>query len=338
MPLDLVITPIAAPTLANLSAVATLKGILLKWDALKDASLFATEVWVSETDDRSTATLLQTCTSNSYLHTGLPSAETRYYWIRSKNIYERADGAWTPVSSTAGVSATTLLTQTADIGANAITSVTLVQSSANLVQTNYSTWEQVYLFTFLGTGNMFVVDAQHLSDLALTSIGTTGDALAYQKLEIIEHTGYTVGTISMTNASTVVTGIGTSWVGNVVVGDVLQAPNGGRYLIAAVNSDTQLTLSLAYQGASVAAQAYFVITNGLSGITQGLTFKVAEYEMRGGQLLSNKTPFSYRLPMPTTFGKLYDCRMSWYLYRSDASWAISQSSVLKTIILEEIKR
>lgn len=336
MPLDLVITPIAAPTLANLSAVATLKGILVTWDALKNTTLFAAELWVSETNDRAAATLLHTCTANYYLHTGLPSNVTRYYWIRAKNIYERTDGAWTPILSTAGVSATTLLTQTGDINPNAVTAVYLAQSATADTQTAYSTWTQIFRYSFLGTGNYFIADMQLLSDIVLATVGTTGAAEADHLLELLEHTVYSAGTVSVTNGSAVVTGSGTAWLATLGAGDVFLAPDGQRYAILSVGSDTSLTLGTAYLGSTLSGQTYYVIT--ATATLLALSQVVAQYEIKGTHCVSSKAPFRHRLPFPTGAGKLYDCNLHWRMLRGDASWSLSQTAVLKTLILEEIKR
>lgn len=336
MPLDLVINPVVAPTLTNLSAVATLKGVLITWDALKNTTLFAAELWVSETNDRASATLLHTCTANYYLHTGLPSGVTRYYWIRAKNIYERTDGVWTPVSSTAGVSATTLLAQTGDINPNAVAAVYWTQSAAAETQSAYATWTQIFRYAFLGTDNYFIADMQFLSNIVLTTVGTTGSAGADHLLELLEHTVYSTGTISVTNGSAVVTGTGTAWLASLAVGNTLLAPDGNRYAILTVDSDTSLTLGVAYLGATLSGQGYYAITATTSLFT--LSQNVANYEIKGTYCVSSKSPFRHRLPFPTVSGKLYDCNLHWRLSKTDASWSLSQTAVLKTLILEEIKR
>lgn len=336
MPLNLNITPVVAPTVTGLAATATLKGILLTWTALQDATLFAVEVWSSATNDRTAATLLATVTNNYFLHTGLDSGTTVYYWVRSKNTYGRTDGAWTPVSSTAGVSATTLLAQTEDLNANAATSVVLALSNAALTQTTYGVTETVFRYTYLGTGNVQILDVQHLSDFNIATIGTTGEANSQQTLQIIEHTVYTDGLISVTNGSAVVNGSGTLWVANLAVGNTILMPNGGRYTVLTVDSDTQVTLTAVYAGATIGSQSYYAITASVT--TTSLLIKTSKYNISGSYCLTRHFPFHYRLPVLTTLGKLYDCSLLWSLNRTDASWDVSQSSVLKTIIAEEVKR
>lgn len=336
MPLNLAITPVAAPTLTGLSATATMKGVLIAWDALQNATLFAVEIWVSATNNRAAATLLATVTSNYYLHTGLASNVANYYWVRAKNTFGRTDGAWEPVSATAGVLATTLLAQTEDLNPNAATSVVLAQSSAALTQTAYGVNETVFRYTWDGTGNSFVIDAQHLSNLNVTTIGTVGELNSQQTVEVVEHTVYTTGTISVTNASAIVTGSGTLWLANLAAGKIMIMPNGGRYVISTVDTDVQVTLTVAYSGATAAAQSYYAIT---ASVTQmSLAIKTAKYKISGAYCLTTEFPFKHRFPHLTTVGKLYDCSVLWSMSRTDASWAATQSSVLKTLISEEIKR
>lgn len=70
------------------------------------------------------------------------------------------------------------------------------------------------------------------------------------------------GTIAVTNGSKAVTGTDTIW-GNGVInpGDMIQLPNGslGEVEAIASNSNTSLTLKLAYTGASASAQPYAII-------------------------------------------------------------------------------
>jgi hypothetical protein len=93
----LAITATPAPTLTNLRAEGIYGGIQLTWDIPSDDTYYSTQVWGSQTNDRSTALLLGEVTSSNWIYrTGL--GETWYFWVRSVNIYGRADGAWEPVS------------------------------------------------------------------------------------------------------------------------------------------------------------------------------------------------------------------------------------------------
>ena len=70
---------------------------------------------------------------------------------------------------------------------------------------------------------------------------------------------YRVGTITVTNGSTTVTGSGTAWIANAGVGEALYAPDGRLYEIAAIVSNTQLTLGSAYLGSTQSGQAYVIV-------------------------------------------------------------------------------
>lgn len=336
MPLNLAITPVSAPTISGLAATATLKGVLLTWDALQDTTLFAVEIWASSTNDRATATLLTTVTSNYYLHTGLASGLTRYYWVRAKNTYGRTDGAWTPVSSTAGVSATTLMTQTADLNPNAATSVFVSQSIVPFSQTVYDTYQGVTRYTFPGTGNVHVTDLQHGSNFNVLTVGTAGEASSHQKFDVYEHTYYSAGTISVTNGSAVVTGSGTLWLANVAAGNTISMPNNGRYVIQSVDSNGQITLTTPYTGSTAAGQGYYIIT--ATTTLTSVIFETARYKISGSYCLTFEYPFHFRIANPTVVGKLYDADLYWKLARTDASWSVSQDSVLRVLIDEQIKR
>ena len=73
---------------------------------------------------------------------------------------------------------------------------------------------------------------------------------------------YKTGTASVTNGSATVTGTGTLWLANVSAGDSFTvAGDGVVYDVAAVNSNTSITLSVAYAGASVSGAVYAIGTS-----------------------------------------------------------------------------
>jgi hypothetical protein len=69
---------------------------------------------------------------------------------------------------------------------------------------------------------------------------------------------YRTGTVSVTNNNATVTGSGTSWVGNVEVGEGFWGPDGKLYEITAVNSATSLTISPNYLGTTQSGQTYWI--------------------------------------------------------------------------------
>lgn len=70
---------------------------------------------------------------------------------------------------------------------------------------------------------------------------------------------YRTGTISLTNGGTAVTGSGTAFIANTAAGEALLAPDGKFYEIAAVVSDTSLTLGSNYLGTTASGQAYAIL-------------------------------------------------------------------------------
>lgn len=67
---------------------------------------------------------------------------------------------------------------------------------------------------------------------------------------------YVAGTISTTLGSKTVTGAGTAWLANADAGMFLRVGSERYYVIASVDSDTQVTLTEAYEGSTAGAKAY----------------------------------------------------------------------------------
>lgn len=70
---------------------------------------------------------------------------------------------------------------------------------------------------------------------------------------------YTTGTVSVTNNSTTVTGVGTAFVANVIPGEEFRIQGEAGFEVEGVISDTQLTLARAYVGSSKSAQSYEIV-------------------------------------------------------------------------------
>ena len=68
---------------------------------------------------------------------------------------------------------------------------------------------------------------------------------------------YTVGTVTVTDGSTTVTGAGTGWETALIVGGVFYA-GGGAYPIQSVASETELTLAIPYVGVDAAGIGYAI--------------------------------------------------------------------------------
>ena len=71
---------------------------------------------------------------------------------------------------------------------------------------------------------------------------------------------YKTGTATVTNGSATVTGTNTLWLANVTAGDSFTvAGDAVMYDVASVDSDTQITLSVAYAGATASGDRKSVV-------------------------------------------------------------------------------
>jgi hypothetical protein len=71
-------------------------------------------------------------------------------------------------------------------------------------------------------------------------------------------TPYTTGTVTVTNNSAAVVGLGTSWLASVASGDTFTGPSGVVYTVDAVTTNTALALTAVYAGPTLATQAYSI--------------------------------------------------------------------------------
>ena len=67
---------------------------------------------------------------------------------------------------------------------------------------------------------------------------------------------YSAGTVTATKDSQTITGAGTGFLANVEPGMFIRVADGRPYRVASVNTDTELLLTEAYEGATAAGQAY----------------------------------------------------------------------------------
>lgn len=84
---------------------------------------------------------------------------------------------------------------------------------------------------------------------------------------------YKTGTVSVTNGSTTVTGMGTSFVANVSAGFGFIGPDFHIYEVSSVTNDTTLVLVQPYLGTTAPTQAYNIFQT--QGIIAGLSTQVA---------------------------------------------------------------
>ena len=70
---------------------------------------------------------------------------------------------------------------------------------------------------------------------------------------------YLTGTVTVTNASNIVTGVGAEWLGKISPGDIFTIQNSNVwYEVATVDSDVQITLTAPYVDITAAGAAYLL--------------------------------------------------------------------------------
>ena len=104
---------------------------------------------------------------------------------------------------------------------------------------------------------------------------------------------YKTGTVTVTNNSATVTGTNTLWLANVTAGDSFTvAGDGVMYDVASVDSDTQVTLSMAYAGVTAAGAVYaigtgFTVPDSFPEMSQG-DIETATIFTRGMRKIQSK--------------------------------------------------
>jgi hypothetical protein len=120
---------------------------------------------------------------------------------------------------------------------------------------------------------------------------------------------YKTGTATVTNGSATVTGTNTLWLANVSAGDSFTvAGDGVMYDVASVDSDTQVTLSVAYAGVTASGAVYaigtgFTVPDSFPEMSQGdiETATIFTRAMRGVQgKFSGIVSTIYGLAYPST--------------------------------------
>lgn len=103
---------------------------------------------------------------------------------------------------------------------------------------------------------------------------------------------YRIGTVSVTNGSPTVTGIGTNWFSVINAGDAFRGPDDDIYEVLTVNSDTSLTLAEPYGGLTASGQNYaiFQTQSIVRSLAQGVSSLRAAYDATA--LSAASAPFS----------------------------------------------
>ena len=119
---------------------------------------WATELWVSTTNNRASATLATTERGSSYTYATSPST-TRYFWIRAKGLSNQTNGAWYPSGATSGISGSS--NAAASIPATTSVSAAGLSTGSSISNPTVSAWETWYspangTFTCPSSGNGYI--------------------------------------------------------------------------------------------------------------------------------------------------------------------------------------
>ncbi|WP_146043289.1 MULTISPECIES: hypothetical protein [unclassified Pseudomonas] len=94
-----------------------------------------------------------------------------------------------------------------------------------------------------------------------------------------------LGTVSVTNGSTTVTGVSTGFAANTRIGDAFIGPDGRQYELQNVASDTVISVLPAYLGPTASVQPYAVVP--VQGYQKGLADQVRDWTNQYGQKMAD---------------------------------------------------
>lgn len=101
-----VTVPVASPPTA-IAPTSVMFGIELVVTYPQTSDIGYCEIWAATTNNRDVSSLIGITRNGKFTHQGLGNSATRYYWARTKNVFEQ-NSTWYPVSSTAGVVGATI--------------------------------------------------------------------------------------------------------------------------------------------------------------------------------------------------------------------------------------
>lgn len=271
------------PPTAELSGLQTAsssgKFIVLQWIIPPDIDYFATEIWVSTTNNRASATLYAKETSNSFRYPATVG-DTRYFWIRPIDVYGYSvNNPFFPVSATAGVVGTLTGVGTENIEPGAATKITRIALGSGLINTATSVNTPIstsYIAPFVfvpefPTSNMEVV-AELFTEATPTSSEFTGAGTMTVSMLIdiseLAPAAPSVGSITLTNGSTTVTGSGTALKAifdavNTGFGVTIRFKGTRSVFITAAASATSMTISAPWSFPTITypASDYFWVSD-----------------------------------------------------------------------------
>ena len=165
----------APNTPTNLAVTSSFRNNFITWDDPSDSDLNGVEIWAASSNDRSQATLVGKAqagpdTPAAFIHSGLSTNTTRYYWIRAFDFAgNRSD--WHPSSSTGGVSATTANLDAVDFENLTIGSAVAFQLAADNLLANSALLGSI---TISGTNDDLNTVQANASDGAVFATNVSG--------------------------------------------------------------------------------------------------------------------------------------------------------------------
>lgn len=148
-------------SVSGLTANSGVKQVTLTWETLTPGcsgpgglpylGISTVEVWASATNQRASAVKLGVSPSGIYVHSGLSTSQTYYYWVRPVDASGQL-GSYFPVSATSGIVGTTQnevppagSVGTTQIAPNAVTNTQIADGSISTpkIQTNSITSDRI---------------------------------------------------------------------------------------------------------------------------------------------------------------------------------------------------
>ena len=118
---------------------------------------------------------------------------------------------------------------------------------------------------------------------------------------------YDTGTVTLTQGSTAVTGVGTNWLATgLKTGDIFTVDRSTLYMVLTVNSDTSLTLKQAYAGASGNTLNYYILRNFAATLQSELSAQITKQNAiyqtwLNGRITEVGIPFDFSSLYKTTW-------------------------------------
>lgn len=328
--------PKEAPELTNLQTAGNSAGtgISVSWEVPADSEYWLTEVWASQTNDRSTATLAAKVVGTTFIFLSEATVE-HFFWIRSVNIYGSATGKWFPLSSAAGVSGIADAIVTEDIAPNAVSDVTQFATTTASTLTAYD--DEIDLISVLAANKTGAFETRFNSVISFTptAVDTSGELSVTCYCKCIRYGYYPIeGFIELVSGSPIVTGTGTNFI-QAMVGQTLILAGSVKYTILSVENTIQLTLAENADTSHVYLSYYITqstdVVFSLPEVTQKLS-------LLSGNLIQIDKNLSTTYTAFTSSIYLYEFAISWIKTRTNANWDATIAASTRSITVSQRKR